>query len=120
MPCANSVAEVSEAAPVVVDARELLRLTDVHAKAIEGDHDILRGFSLTVREGEIHAIMGPNGSGKSTLASTLLSSPAYEVTSGTIAYKGDDIATWSTTERAQRGIFLGFQYPQEIAGVSAT
>lgn len=118
MPCANSVAEVSEAAPTIVDARELLRLTDVHAKAIEGDHDILRGFSLTVREGEIHAIMGPNGSGKSTLASTLLSSPAYEVTSGTIAYKGDDIATWSTTERAQRGIFLGFQYPQEIAGVS--
>ena len=118
MPCANSVAEVSEATPTVVDARELLRLTDVHAKAIEGDHDILRGFSLTVREGEIHAIMGPNGSGKSTLASTLLSSPAYEVTSGTIAYKGDDIAAWSTTERAQRGIFLGFQYPQEIAGVS--
>ena len=118
LPCANSVAEVSEAAPTVVDARELLRLTDVHAKAIEGDNDILRGFSLTVREGEIHAIMGPNGSGKSTLASTLLSSPAYEVTSGTIAYKGDDIAAWSTTERAQRGIFLGFQYPQEIAGVS--
>ena len=118
MPSANSVAEVSEAAPIVVDARELLRLTDVHAKAIEGDHDILRGFNLTVREGEIHAIMGPNGSGKSTLASTLLSSPAYEVTSGTIAYKDDDIAAWSTTERAQRGIFLGFQYPIEVPGVS--
>jgi Fe-S cluster assembly ATP-binding protein len=109
---------VSEATPTVVDARELLRLTDVHAKAVEGDHDILRGFSLTVHEGEIHAIMGPNGSGKSTLASTLLSSPAYEITSGDIAYKGEDIAAWSTTERAQRGMFLGFQYPQEIAGVS--
>jgi Fe-S cluster assembly ATP-binding protein len=97
---------------------ELLRVHEVHAKAAEGDNDILRDFSLTVREGEVHAIMGPNGSGKSTLANTLLASPAYEVTSGKIFYKGDDISDLSTTERAKRGIFLGFQYPQEISGVS--
>jgi Fe-S cluster assembly ATP-binding protein len=97
---------------------ELLRIDAVHAKAVEGDNDILRGFSLTVREGEIHAIMGPNGSGKSTLANTLLASPAYEVTSGKVFYKGDNISELSTTERAKLGIFLGFQYPQEISGVS--
>jgi Fe-S cluster assembly ATP-binding protein len=97
---------------------ELLRVHDVHAKAVEGDNDILRGFSLTVHEGEIHAIMGPNGSGKSTLANTLLASPAYEVTSGSVFYKGEDISDLSTTDRAKRGIFLGFQYPQEISGVS--
>ena len=98
--------------------RELLRVADLHAKAVEGDHEILRGFSLTVQEGEVHAIMGPNGSGKSTLANVLLASPAYEVTGGTVAYKGDDISALSTTERAKLGIFLGFQYPQEISGVS--
>ncbi len=98
--------------------RELLRVVDLHAKAVEGDHEILRGFSLTVNEGEVHAIMGPNGSGKSTLANVLLASPAYEVTGGTVAYKGDDISALSTTERAKLGIFLGFQYPQEISGVS--
>jgi Fe-S cluster assembly ATP-binding protein len=98
--------------------RELLRVADLHAKAVEGDHEILRGFSLTVHEGKVHAIMGPNGSGKSTLANVLLASPAYEVTGGTVAYKGDDISALSTTERAKLGIFLGFQYPQEISGVS--
>jgi len=98
--------------------RELLRVADLHAKAVEGDHEILRGFSLTVNEGEVHAIMGPNGSGKSTLANVLLASPTYEVTGGTVAYKGDDISALSTTERAKLGIFLGFQYPQEISGVS--
>jgi Fe-S cluster assembly ATP-binding protein len=104
--------------PTSATSGELLEIRDLHAKAVEGDHDILRGFSITVRDGEIHAIMGPNGSGKSTLASTLLASPAYEVTSGNIRYKGDDIGEWSTTDRAKNGIFLGFQYPQEITGVS--
>ncbi len=109
---------MSPVAPLANSNNELLRIVDLHAKAAEGDLEILRGFSLTVREGEIHAIMGPNGSGKSTLANTLLGSSSYEVTSGTIGFKGEDIAGWSTTERAQRGMFLGFQYPQEISGVS--
>ena len=79
---------------------------------------ILRNFSLTINEGEVHAIMGPNGCGKSTLASTLLASPEYEVTSGNIFYRGEDITDWATDVRAKAGIFLAFQYPQEIAGVS--
>ena len=79
---------------------------------------ILRNFSLTINEGEVHAIMGPNGCGKSTLASTLLASPEYEVTSGNIFYHGEDITDWATDVRAKAGIFLAFQYPQEIAGVS--
>ena len=70
---------------------ELFRIDDLHAKPIEGDTQILRGLSLTVDDGEIHAIMGPNGSGKSTLASTLLASPEYEVTEGRLFLRGDDI-----------------------------
>jgi Fe-S cluster assembly ATP-binding protein len=80
--------------------------------------DILRGLSLEVNAGEIHAIMGPNGSGKSTLGSTLLGSPEYEVTAGTITFQGDDVTEWPTEERAKAGMFLAFQYPQEIPGVS--
>ena len=113
MPRANSVAEVNAALP-----RELLRVDDLHAKALEGEHGILRGFSLTVREGEVHAIMGPNGSGKSTLAYTLAGRPGYEVTAGSVSYQGRDLLALAPEERAQAGLFLGFQYPVEIPGVN--
>jgi Fe-S cluster assembly ATP-binding protein len=94
----------------------LLEIADLHV-AVDG-HEILRGVSLEVREGEIHALMGPNGSGKSTLAKTLLANPAYEVTSGSIRLRGEDVTARSTDERAARGLFLGFQHPEEIPGVS--
>ena len=97
---------------------ELFRIEDLHAKPVEGDTQILRGLSLQVNDGEVHAIMGPNGSGKSTLASTLLASPEYEVTQGRIIYRGEDVTAWPTDVRAKAGMFLGFQYPQEIPGVS--
>ncbi len=80
--------------------------------------EILRGLDLTVEAGEVHAIMGPNGSGKSTLGTTLLGSPEYEVTAGSICFRGDDVTDWPADERAKAGMFLAFQYPQEIPGVS--
>ena len=80
--------------------------------------DILKGVDLVVQPGEVHALMGPNGSGKSTLAATLLASPEYEVTGGSIRFKGDDITDWDTEVRGKAGIFLAFQYPQEVQGVS--
>jgi Fe-S cluster assembly ATP-binding protein len=102
------------------DAAELFRIEGLRARPAEPDNaaDILNGVDLVVRPGEVHAIMGPNGSGKSTLATTLLASPEYEVTGGRLLFKGDDITDWPTDVRAKAGIFLAFQYPQEIAGVS--
>ena len=102
----------------------LFQVVDLHARPATDDldtvvpADILRGLNITVNAGEVHAIMGPNGCGKSTLASCLLASPEYEVTSGQIFLHGDEITDWPTDVRAKAGLFLGFQYPQEIAGVS--
>ncbi len=79
---------------------------------------ILKGVDLTVAAGQVHALMGPNGSGKSTLANTLLGHPDYTVTSGRMLFKGEDITPWPTDVRGKSGIFLGFQYPEEIPGVS--
>jgi Fe-S cluster assembly ATP-binding protein len=94
----------------------LLEIDDLHV-SVEGT-EILKGVSLAVPTGEVHALMGPNGSGKSTLASTLLANPAYVVTRGRIRLRGEDVTGLSTPERAARGLFLGFQHPEEIAGVS--
>ena len=94
-------------------------LLDVHGlKAVVEKHEILRGIDLTVRAGEVHAIMGPNGSGKSTLAKVLAGHPAYEVTAGTVRYDGGNLLDLSPEERARAGVFLGFQYPVEVPGVT--
>jgi len=100
----------------VKPGEELLVVEDLHA-GIDG-RDILKGISLTIRRGEIHAIMGPNGSGKSTLAYLLMGRPGYEITAGTVTFKGEEILELAPDERAKRGLFLAFQYPQEIPGVS--
>ena len=83
-----------------------------------GDKEILRGLNLTVKAGEVHAIMGPNGAGKSSLAYTLAGRPGYEVTGGSVRFEGADLLTLAPEERAQAGLFLGFQYPVEIPGVN--
>jgi Fe-S cluster assembly ATP-binding protein len=94
----------------------LFQVRDLHVSADETQ--ILSGIDLTVGAGEVHAIMGPNGSGKSTLANALLGSPEYEVTSGAVLLKGDDVTDWEPDVRAKQGMFLAFQYPQEIPGVT--
>ena len=94
----------------------LLEINDLHATA--GDTEILRGITLAVDAGEVHAIMGPNGSGKSTLAQVLAGHPAYTVTSGTVTFAGADLLDMETEERAHAGMFLAFQYPVEIPGVT--
>ena len=87
-------------------------------RASAGDKEILKGIDLTVNAGEVHAVMGPNGSGKSTLAQVLAGHPAYEVTAGQVLYEGKDLLDMEPEERAQAGIFLAFQYPVEIPGIS--
>jgi Fe-S cluster assembly ATP-binding protein len=98
------------------DAGALLEISNLHARA--GDAEILRGLDLVVRPGEVHAIMGPNGSGKSTLANVLAGRPSVEVTQGEIRYRGQDLGALSPEDRAKEGIFLAFQYPVEIPGIS--
>lgn len=95
----------------------LFEADNLHAEADDGTK-ILKGFSLVVNSGEIHALMGPNGSGKSTLASVLMGSPEYRLTAGRVLFKGEDITDWSTDVRGKAGLFMAFQYPQEISGVS--
>ena len=94
----------------------MLQINNLHATV--GDKPILKGLTLTLRAGEIHAIMGPNGAGKSTLGYVLAGRPGYEVTEGSVTFNGDDILALAPHERAAAGLFLGFQYPVEIPGVS--
>jgi len=94
----------------------LFEVRDLHVAADETQ--ILGGINLTVGAGEVHAIMGPNGSGKSTLASALLGNPEYEVTQGSVLLNGDDVTDWEPDVRAKQGMFLAFQYPQEVPGVT--
>jgi Fe-S cluster assembly ATP-binding protein len=108
----------SGAADGAVATAPLFEIEGLHVAAAEGGPEILRGVDLVVGTGEVHALMGPNGSGKSTLASALLGSPEYTVTAGTIRFRGQDITGWSPDERGKRGLFLAFQYPQELPGVS--
>ncbi len=96
----------------------LLKIENLHARI--GDKEILKGIDLEIRKGEVHAVMGPNGAGKSTLSAVLTGKPQYEVTEGSVVFQGRDLLAMSPEERAWAGLFLSFQYPVEIPGVSIT
>lgn len=95
---------------------KMLEIKNLHASV--GDKEILRGINLTINAGEVHAIMGPNGAGKSTLSNVLAGRDGYTITQGEVLYKGENLLELAAEERAQRGVFLAFQYPVEIPGVS--
>jgi Fe-S cluster assembly ATP-binding protein len=95
-----------------------LEIRNLHARVEGQENEILRGVNLTVKQGEVHALMGPNGSGKSTLANVLLGNPAYEVTDGEILFEGENILELEADERSRMGLFLAFQYPVAIPGVT--
>jgi len=96
----------------------ILKIANLQAKVADEDLEILKGLDLELNSGEIHAIMGPNGSGKSTLAKVLMGHPGYEVTGGSVIFKGEEVLEMEPDERSQAGMFLAFQYPVEIPGVS--
>ena len=96
----------------------LLHITGLHAAVREKETEILKGLELSINGGEVHVLMGPNGAGKSTLANIIMGHPAYEVTGGAIRFAGEDITRAATDERARKGIFLSFQTPEEIAGIT--
>jgi Fe-S cluster assembly ATP-binding protein len=95
----------------------MLEIKNLHAR-LEDGREILKGIDLTLKAGEVHAIMGPNGSGKSTLASVLAGRSGYEITQGSVTYRGQDLLALDPDERAREGVFLAFQYPVEIPGVN--
>ncbi len=95
----------------------LFEIDSLSVSAVDGT-EVLHGVTLAVNEGECHAIMGPNGSGKSTLSATIMGSPEYEITGGSLRMDGEDIIDWETDERAKAGLFLAFQHPQTVTGVS--
>ena len=124
VPDPTAIAETQRATPnfetveetaIGAAGSEVLTIEDLHV-TVEG-HEILRGVDLVVREGELHALMGPNGSGKSTLANAIAGNPAYQVASGRIILRGEEITNWTADVRARAGVFLAFQYPEEISGV---
>ncbi|MFM7391657.1 MAG: ATP-binding cassette domain-containing protein, partial [Actinomycetota bacterium] len=108
-------APTSTAAPSTAIRSSVLAVSDLHAKA--GDAQILNGINLTVRSGEVHAVMGPNGAGKSTLSAAIMGKPGYSVTSGSITLDGADVLALPTWKRALAGLHLVMQYPTEIPGV---